>query len=440
MKIFPILALLLILTLGSFALAASIKVHGVGTTVSIVSISPVHTCCGTTNVPYRAGDGFTIDVILDLASGQSINGFDVRLNYSNPRTNSNPGTLQAQQNGIVYSNNLFGSQGTVAVECIDGIVVHGNCPNEDIGQVHLAEVVIGNTVSGPQSGLLLFRVSFSVTGNGNSTFVPDRTNFSNPNPDPSNSQLLRPYYIPVLATAGVFGNTGVVAFFNYQPADTSITGALLPNQPVLFDASPSFVPSNSSMLIQSYSWNFGDGTPGVTGPNPAHTFTQPGNYTVTLTVFDSKNNHGVLARRLNVVPALGSILLTVLDQMGTVHRGDIMVRVFNSSLSINPFKSKLIDNAGNVQFSGLSPGNYYLTFSGANVENSSKTEPVSAGLTKFDSIYLTTKSPVSDNSGLVYIGTILGGLGIVTAAIIYNKRGSLRKSRDYNRVKSRKSR
>jgi PKD repeat protein len=40
-------------------------------------------------------------------------------------------------------------------------------------------------------------------------------------------------------------------------------------------------------LIESYSWNWGDGTPGSTGVSPTHTFAVPGEYTVTLTVTDN---------------------------------------------------------------------------------------------------------------------------------------------------------
>src|SRR3954465_8752396 len=36
--------------------------------------------------------------------------------------------------------------------------------------------------------------------------------------------------------------------------------------------------------LVSVTWNFGDGTPSVTGGSPCHPYTQPGTYTVTMTI------------------------------------------------------------------------------------------------------------------------------------------------------------
>lgn len=55
-------------------------------------------------------------------------------------------------------------------------------------------------------------------------------------------------------------------------------------QPVSFNATGSTV--NDCGTIQSYQFDFGDGSPPVTGQEVAHAFTAPGTYTVTLTVTD----------------------------------------------------------------------------------------------------------------------------------------------------------
>jgi len=406
------------------------SVQGLNQPVSTVQISPVGTCCRLIN------DFFTVNVMLLLPSGESINGFDVRIDYTNAFSSANPGVLQART--ISYSGNLFSSySSTVLVECLDGTALQGSsgCPSDDapLGQFHFSEVISGQSVSGPLNGLL-FSVKFGVTGYGTSVFAIDRANLVNPHPDLSNPQLINPVLIPVLKQDGIFGNRGdgasinqgIVSFFNYQPSDPSITPSIIPNQPVSFDASASFAANGTSLSFRLYSWDFGDGSlvrNVTTGPTITHPFTVPGNYSVSLKVWDTKNETGSVARKVAVLPALGSLALIVKDERGTVLRGNVNVRVFNSSSFSRPFVTKTIGASGDVQFNGLTPGNgYYLTFSGDTVENASKTESVQPGLTTYDTVYMPLRPPPADYSGIVYLSTILGGLGIVTAAIVYRMR------------------
>jgi hypothetical protein len=374
--------------------------------------------------------------VLMLPSGESINGFDVRINYTDAFSQANPGVLRAQT--ISYSSNVFSSySSTVLVECLDGTALQGSsgCPSDDapLGQFHFSEIISGQTVSGPLNGLL-FSAKFAVTGYGTSIFAIDRANLVNPHLDPSNPQSINPVLIPVLKQDGIFGNRGdgaspnqgVVSFFNYQPSDPSITPSIIPNQPVSFDASASLAANGTSLAFRLYSWDFGDGTPVrdiTTGPTITHLFTVPGNYAVSLRVWDTKNETAGVARRVAVLPALGSLALTVKDQRGTVLRGNVNVRVFNSSSFSTPFVTKTVSGSGDVQFNGLTPGDgYYLIFSGDTVENSSKTESVRPGLTTYDTVYMPLRPAPADYSGIIYLGTILGGLGIVTAAIVYRTR------------------
>jgi len=79
---------------------------------------------------------------------------------------------------------------------------------------------------------------------------------------------------------------------------------------VQFDASTSSTQSGQA----TYTWDFGDGTPPVTGPSPrtTHTYAKPGNVTVKLTV-DDKN--------CGIHSATGSqavILRVVLEEKGKV--------------------------------------------------------------------------------------------------------------------------
>ena len=393
-------------------------VHAQTLSASVIRIDPVGSCCVVKNAP------FTVNVDLDLAPGEIINGFDVRINYSNPYTNANPGGLQARS--LNYDGNIFGSSGSVGIDCINGLEQQGGngCGDDSLGQIHLQEVLIGKAAT---SGGRLFSIAFLVGGPGPSVFSFDRANLVNPNGDPSNPQLIDPVFIPVVKQDAIFGNTGVVAFFNYQPHDTSVSPAILPNALIDFDGSASFVGNDTSIGIKSYSWDFGSVCAPVSTAVGHCTFPEPGNYTVSLTVVDDRNESGSISRKVSVVPALGSIDLMVKDQLGNVLKQQVTVRVYNSTLSPTPFATNA--TGSEVVFKGLSPSSsYYVSFAGATVEDFSKTEIVRPGLTTLDSVYLTLKPPPADYSAFIYAGSLVAALGILTGAIVYQKRSSKNKS------------
>ncbi|HLX91710.1 MAG TPA: PKD domain-containing protein [Puia sp.] len=64
-------------------------------------------------------------------------------------------------------------------------------------------------------------------------------------------------------------------------ADFSYSGAGLAPSTVTF--------TNSSQNASTYNWNFGDGS-NSSEVSPVHTYTQGGNYTVSLTAYDANNN------------------------------------------------------------------------------------------------------------------------------------------------------
>jgi hypothetical protein len=412
-------------------------------TITTVYVSPTSTCC-ISNTPYKPGQTFSVSVNVSLASGEYLSSFDVRVNYTNYHSSYVQGVLDALS--VDYSSNLFSSyeargQTVVPAECINGISVlttASGCSSDTIGQVHLTEVLLGQAkLAGPLIGQL-FRIIFNVTGYGSSAIVPDSANVVNPTPDPSNPQEINPQFIPTLTKGGVFGNKGVVAFFNFQPSDASVSPAVLPNNQVSFDASGSFVSYNISSHIETYSWSFGDGSgvENVTISSNVHTFAQTGNYNVSLIVWDSKNAQGVFSRVVPVVPALGGLALTVEDQSGTTINGGVQVGLFNTSASPTPYTTKTINALGGVTFSRLAPGNYYVTFSGQGFLDRSKTERVIPGLTTGDAIRLARTPSSPDYSALIYGGAILAALGIFSSAIIYQKRKSARRS---GKVKARAS-
>jgi hypothetical protein len=69
--------------------------------------------------------------------------------------------------------------------------------------------------------------------------------------------------------------------------------------PLAFDGTP-----GTNAPVSSYAWSFGDGQ-SSDGRNVAHTYSAPGEYTVTLTVTDSFGNTGSVSRQVDVTTATG---------------------------------------------------------------------------------------------------------------------------------------
>ena len=58
--------------------------------------------------------------------------------------------------------------------------------------------------------------------------------------------------------------------------------------------------SDPDGTIESYEWSFGDSTPNASEADTFHTFTNPGTYTVTLTVVDDGGAVAVASKVINV--------------------------------------------------------------------------------------------------------------------------------------------
>ncbi len=394
--------------------------------VATIFIDPVRTP-GPSFHQSGPPSNFSINVMLDLPAGAMINVFDVRLNYTSPLS-----TLKAV--GVDYSGNVFSAQGgKPLVECIDGTLVQGSdCPGETFGQVHLTEWIIGagNVVAGPLTGGLLFSVEFSIRGNGTSVFSIDNALLG----DPGSGPQLNPHFVPYVAQAGVFGNYGVVAFFNFDPPTPP---SVLLRDNVTFDGSGSFDANNPSVPIVSYAWDFGDGGTGQ-GVAASHVFNLPGNYSVRLTVQAQGGGSGIVVRVVNVVPALGGLEVFVKDNVvgSPIGGTQVIIQIFNSTTSRIPFKVGIPDFTGEFVFRGLRPGSYFLIVNGTSFVEQSKMENIVAGWTVQDTVYLQRVTPPSrppDYSGIIFVGSMLGGLGIFATAIVLKRRSSNNRRGDQKR-------
>ncbi len=400
--------LLVICLLGLVLVGPEIYAHGVGIQgVSKVYVSPV----ATGGPSYVPGQNFNVSVVLDLAAGESMASFDVKLNYSGWGAQ---GPL-IKGVSVDLSQSMFASRSnTVLTDCIDGVGQkigqgYATCNDFNVGQVEVADVLLGsgNVLTGPITGVL-FTVEFNVRGSGTSIFTIPLALLYNPGTG-SNPSL---FLIQYVALAGVFGNNGVVAFFNFEPL---VPPSIVAGGNVSFDARDSFNAGNRSILITGYSWDFGDGSSTV-GSQTFHKFQLPGNYSVQLIVTDSNGSHGVVSRTLEVLPRLGSLYLSVKDNFGN-NVPNAVAQLFNSSNSGLPFYNKTTDLSGTVIFTRLTPGDYVVKVSGASLVNQSKMESVQAGWQSMDTVYLTRIIPLSttrppDYAGLIYLGSILGGLAV----------------------------
>jgi len=84
------------------------------------------------------------------------------------------------------------------------------------------------------------------------------------------------------------------------------------NVTVSFDASTS---TSDGGYIVSYEWNFGDGANG-TGMFTTKIYTEPGNYTVTLTVTDSEGEKDTASKMVNVIPEPIGAYIDMYNQRG----------------------------------------------------------------------------------------------------------------------------
>ena len=378
----------------------------------------------------NSATSFTIGVRLNLTIGESINQFDVRLDYTNFQLAN--GVVHAQS--IDHTGNIFSrgqQQPQVLVNCVDDVVKENTpvCPaGNDVGKVEFQEVYFGGVISGPISAPL-FTVTFSIAKPGSSVFTFEKINLYNPGSDLTNPKISLVQYVGVGAS---FGNSGLVAFYNVLPGTSP---SVIVNDSAQFDAGGSFDANDTSVPIDNYTWVWNDGSPSdfTRSSTISHAFPVAMNYSVMLTVA-IKNARASITRTVTVSPNLGSLDLLVLDQIGTLLRGSSgsaapKVAIYNTTISPAPFANATTNNAGHVVFTGLSPGSYTLKISGVWIVNSTVYESVSGGWQTLDTVYLHVNyppipSPAPDYSAVIYLGALTVGLGAFGALLFWKRRSS----------------
>ncbi|RLF41068.1 MAG: hypothetical protein DRN18_04145 [Thermoplasmata archaeon] len=96
------------------------------------------------------------------------------------------------------------------------------------------------------------------------------------------------FLIPISASLSLAQQSPIAII---SAPDTALT-----NQTVTFDASQSHDPNGT---ILNYTWDFGDGTTGY-GKVVNHSYTRPGNYTITLTILDNENLSNSTSKQIEV--------------------------------------------------------------------------------------------------------------------------------------------
>lgn len=393
---------------------------------STVFVHPITSCCIAPGSSYNP---LTVVVMMNLTAGEIINGFDVSLNYSTPSSGPfsvlNPVGLDATQSVL---NSTYPGQAYSLALCINDITYGNNgfCTAEDgpIGRVHVQQTLVGHIISGPQINAPLFTTTFNVTGLGSSVFTFHTAILLNPG---APSGPPNPHPVTVVTQAGVFGNNGLVAFFNSIPP---VPPSILPGQTVGFDASGSFISTASgpaAITSPQYSWDFGDGTNVVssTQPKVPHVYLVPGNYTVHLAISNTTRT-GYVQEVVYVLPALGGLLLNVRNLAGSPI-GGVQVRLQNSTAPLACAKGCNLtsDGDGAAQFRGLAPGSYLVSFSGPTLIDHSEMVNVNAGWTTSQYIYLTPVPTPTDQlplTEIIFIGALVGAVVAFSLGMFWRRR------------------
>lgn len=141
---------------------------------------------------------------------------------------------------------------------------------------------------------------------------------------------------------------------------------------VAFDGSISNDPDGS---VAAYSWNFGDGSPGASGPSVNHTFTATGILSVALTITDNLGLQHTITKNITVLNQFGTFTCQMrlnCEQLPTCTQsvGRFRVPSYNSNYTLtlrDGANSIVPPNSGNAAlYENLAPGAYKFYVAGNN--------------------------------------------------------------------------
>ena len=258
------------------------NIHGVffvNTTYSIVeNVTVLDTVYGiflrdsNNNTIYKN----TMSGLLEMQDGIRLEGSGNNVSSNTLRVENGIGVYIYRHSGNVVSNNVFRDcGGGIRLDyCENNIIYHNNFIDNTIYQAILYPEPYNNTWdNGYPSG-----------GNYWSDYT-GVDEYSGPNQDQPDSDGIG----DTLYTIDVNNQDRypLMSLWDVEPpvADAGPNQTVVVNTAVSFDAGG----STDNKGIISYEWDFGDETNG-TGVTTTHTYTKPGTYIVTLTVWDAAEN------------------------------------------------------------------------------------------------------------------------------------------------------
>ena len=149
-----------------------------------------------------------------------------------------------------------------------------------------------------------YKGTFPADINGNGSYLSQISRFALA----SNHAGRHCWFDQVVVAASQPPTTGPpVASFTINPLTPNV------EQTVSFNGGASYAPAGS---INSYSWNFGDGSPSASGVTTTHSYAATGTYHASLTVTDSGGLTGSVSRDITVVQ--GRVYLSVTSDCGGI--------------------------------------------------------------------------------------------------------------------------